>query len=119
MKSIQTVSLHPSNRCCTTLELFVYSKSYGRSNSKAETCLSPFQKWPLTPIIPLSTMHCSVRARASPLSWVICCVNTLYLQLTALLAMVLEMQLQAANISIVITEGCDANFGPLCNRGRY
>lgn len=27
------------------------------------------------------------------------------------------MQLQAANISIVITGGCDAHFGPLCNRG--
>lgn len=29
------------------------------------------------------------------------------------------MQLQAANISIVITGGCDAHFGPLCNGGRY
>lgn len=48
----------------------------------------PFKKWPLTPIIPLST--CPMRREclrvspllAHPLSWVICCVNTVYLQLT-------------------------------------
>lgn len=48
----------------------------------------PFKNGPLTPIIPLSTcpLQCECLRVSSllahPLSWVICCVNTLYLQLT-------------------------------------
>lgn len=46
------------------------------------------------------------------LSWVICCVNMVYLQPTGPFQQPeLEMQLQAANISIVITEGRTAHFG--------
>lgn len=53
--------------------------------NRAAAILSPFRKCPLTPIIPPSTcpLHCEFPSLlAHPLSWVICCVNTVYLQLT-------------------------------------
>lgn len=59
-----------------------------RQKSRAAPVLSNFQKCPLTPIIPHSTcpLQCECLRVSSllthPLSWVICCVNTVYLQLT-------------------------------------
>lgn len=66
-----------------SLENLFWEKRRGKN--RAAAILSPFRKCPLTPIIPLSTcpLHCEFSSLlAHPLSWVICCVNTVYLQLT-------------------------------------
>lgn len=66
--------------------LTCHLRTWGRN--RAAPVLSPFQKWPLSPIIPLSTcpLQCECvwvsSALPLPLSWVICCVNMVYLQLT-------------------------------------
>lgn len=53
------------------------------------------------------------------LSWVICCVNTVYLQPTGPFQQPeLETQLQAANVSSVITGGRTARSPPLLLRSQ-